>query len=98
MVYPSLQEILLNLDDKDLEKACRTNKSAAEICRDASFWNLRIQKIYKVDLSKYKGKDTYRKIYNKLRKAEKNEDDILVMQTDIKYIRKGIDKLIEKEN
>ncbi len=93
------QEIMLNLDDKELTNICRTNKAAAEICRDESFWNLRIQKIYKVDLSKYKEKDTYRKIYNKLRKTEEKDEEwpenLILLAVKKGYL--PLLKLIDKE-
>ncbi len=69
------QEILLNLEDNDLTKTCRTNKQAAKICEDDDFWRLRIQKIYNSDLSNYKEKDkTYRDTYIQLRKYERESD------------------------
>ncbi len=63
-------DLLLNLNDKALDNMFKTNKQAVKLCEDDQFWNLRIQRIYKVDLSKYIGEDTYRKIYYKLRNAD----------------------------
>ncbi len=57
-------KILLELDYDDLISACETNKEAARICDKDAFWNKRIQHIYNVDLTKYKGKDSFRKVYN----------------------------------
>ena len=70
-------EIFLNLDDKSLARACRTNKEAAKICNDDLFWKSRIERIFDYDLSKYKGeKDaTYRKMYKFLTKHNTSNDN-----------------------
>ncbi len=56
--------IILELDYDDLLNACKTNKGAARICDKDSFWNTRIQRIYNVDLTEYKGKDSFRTVYD----------------------------------
>ena len=65
-------EIFLNLDDKSLARACRTNKEAAKICKDDLFWKSRIERIFGYYLSKYREeKDvTYRKMYKFLKKDQ----------------------------
>ncbi len=57
------QLILLNLDDKDLARACRTNKIAAEICKTDFFWKQRLERIFNTDIEKYKKiAEKYKKI------------------------------------
>ncbi len=60
------KEILLKLNDKDLANICQTNKQAEKICNNDQFWNLRIQKVYEADLSKYTNDKTYKEIYREL--------------------------------
>ena len=56
--------ILLNLSDKDLDNAFRTDTRAAEVCADDSFWNNRIKHVFSYKLGKYKEDDvSYRTMY-----------------------------------
>ena len=48
------REIFLNLNDHDLTNIFLTNKRIEQICNDDYFWNLRIQRIYRSDLSNIK--------------------------------------------
>ncbi len=57
------REIFLNLNDHDLTNIFLTNKRIEKICNDEYFWNLRIQRRYRSDLSKYKNNKTYKDIY-----------------------------------
>ncbi len=59
-------EILLTLDDRDLTSIFLTNKRAEKICNNDHFWNLRIQRVCGLNLSKYKNDKTYKEIYIEL--------------------------------
>ncbi len=73
------KEILLNLNDKDLDRTCKTNKQAVKICNMDDFWNLRIQHIYGADITKYKLKNTtYRQIYRDLVKLGVNTQEMVM--------------------
>ena len=64
-------EILLLLKDKDLSNANIVNKYAAALCDSDNFWNERIVRVFKVNISKYKEDDlSYKQVYFILRKAK----------------------------
>ena len=90
------KEILLNLDDRDLANMCSTNKRAKKICNDDKFWNLRIQKIYNSDLSKYKHNKKYKEMYKELTKNGDDIDEVLFRASELGYLP-VVKYLIENE-
>ncbi len=66
------KEVLHNLEDEDLAKTCRTDKRAAEVCKDDLFWYERIKRKIKYDLKKYKEPDlSYRTMYKFLKEQHR---------------------------
>ena len=62
------REVLHNLNDDDLAKTCRTDKRAANVCKDDLFWYERIKRKFNYDLIKYKEPDlSYRMMYKFLK-------------------------------
>ncbi len=80
------KEILLNLDDKDLDNVCSTNKRAEKICNDDQFWNLRIQRSYGSDLSKYINGMKYKEIYKELIKLGYDINKVLIQASLLGYL------------
>ncbi len=71
-----LRDILHNLSDKDLDKTCRTDKEAAQVCKDDLFWKERIVHAFGYDVSKYKeSKLSYLNMYNFFRDNSRNSID-----------------------
>ena len=71
-------KILLNLNDRDLFKACQVDIYTANLCNE-SFWNQRIQFVYGgAKLNKYKGNKTYREIYKELGRESNDSSKLLI--------------------
>ncbi len=67
-----LEESLLNLNYKDLVKACRTNKASRSICNTDSFWELRLERMFGTNIHNYnKKKQSYRELYKDMLKNPK---------------------------
>ncbi len=65
-----LLEVLQNLNDTDLANTCRTDKRAAQICKDNTFWKNRIKLVFDINLNIHKYDDvTYEKLYKFLKKV-----------------------------
>ena len=77
------KEILLLLEDEDLLNTNIVNKYAVALCANDNFWSERIQRIYKVNLSKYKEDDlTYRQVYFILR----NTSELVITAAEHGYL------------
>ncbi len=67
-----LLEILQNLNDKDLANTCRTDKRAAQLCKDNTFWKNRIKNIFDINLNITEEDNvTYETLYKFLKKNDK---------------------------
>ncbi len=80
------KEKLLNLNNTDLTNVCRTNKQAEKICDDDQFWNLRIQRMYGSDLSKYMNDKTYKEIYKDLTYFGDDINKVLIEASKLGYL------------
>ncbi len=60
-----LTEVLHNLDDKALNNTCKTNKRAAKICKDNTFWKDRLKNRFNIKLRVHKNENiSYKDMYN----------------------------------
>ncbi len=82
-------QILLRLNDSDISNMCEVNTYADSLCEYV--WNIRIQQIYRVDLSEYKQSSTYKDIYKGLIKYGGT------LQKELRYsARKGFLPLVKR--
>lgn len=76
----SLKLILLELNDHDLQNICSSNWVIRNICNDDTFWHYRVDKVFGVEISKYKPTNMdYFKQYKQLLCCRKFTDREIVI-------------------
>lgn len=70
------QEILLDLDDKSLARACQLDQWTRSVCINPLFWRARTLKIYGLEVLKHKPREeSYQQQYQRLRRIQSIGDE-----------------------
>jgi hypothetical protein len=67
-------KILLDLDDYDLNKVCRTNKYVNSLCNDDYFWKFKLDNLIGMDLFPTNLRNQGKEIYQDIKKNQKYID------------------------